>query len=97
MNRHKLLVVAGILLVGAALAMLSACGPTPTPTPTPPPIPSVPPLMELGINSLNDPRHLNGNVSDATAVGAVRDRWAVEWFWVEQPWRDAPWGAGEFN
>ena len=72
MNRHKLLVVASILLLGVALAMLSACGPTPNPTPTttptPPPTPSAPPLMELGVNSLNDPRQINGNVSEATVI-----------------------------
>jgi hypothetical protein len=95
MNRHRLSIVAGILLVFAALAALSACGGTPPPPPTPTPTPV--PLTEFGVNSLNDPREPNGDASEATAVGAVRDRWVVEWFLVEQPWRDAPWGEGAFN
>ena len=102
MNRHRLSIIAGILLVSVALAILSGCGstpsPVPTPTPTPPPIPTAPPSMELGVNGLNGPRQANGKVSEAVDVGAVRDRWSVEWFWVEQPWRDdLPWGEGNFN
>jgi hypothetical protein len=53
-------------------------------------------LIELGVNSLNDPVQPNGNAGEATTLGADHDRWAVEWFWVEQPWRedDPAWGRG---
>jgi len=98
MDQHKFLAIAGILLVFAALFALSACGPGPTPTPTPSPTPTPALLMELGVNSFNDPVQPNGDAGEATAVGASRDLWAVQWYWVEQPWRDdPPWGEGEFN
>lgn len=100
MNQRQYLLT-GALLILAALCVLAGCEPAPTPTPTPLPIPSAPPLMELGVNSLNDPVQGNGNAGEATAIGASRDRWAVEWFWVEQPWRedDPRWrlGKGEFG
>lgn len=82
MNQHQSLIIVGALLVLIVLLALSGCAPTPTLTP----LPILDPMV--GVNSLNDPRQGNGNVSEATSLGVGRDRWAVEWFWVEQPWRE---------
>lgn len=81
MNRHRaLLNIVGTGLILVALGALSACTSTPTPT--------VSSRLELGVNSLNGPVVENGIAEEATELHASRDRWAVQWFWVEQPWRE---------
>jgi len=89
MKHHTVVFVVAMVFV---LAALSACGGPPAPTPG-----SFPTIMELGINSISDPIEGTGSTDDATNVRATRDRWVVEWFWIEQPWRedDPAWGLGK--
>ncbi len=56
------------------------------------------PTTQFGINSINPPVNsispsdgfnasFNArNIANASNIGAVWDRWPVQWYWVEQPW-----------